>query len=133
MVSLPDELHGAVQSQDRCAKNRVLQKWAYTILRSFRVIVDDATVELVVKLAPAGARSEAAHNALLACATDLGIGFEPVDRSTADSELAGYHVAHVTRAVATRAIERLRQCDGVEAAFTKPRGEPPNGGMQNGK
>jgi hypothetical protein len=92
-----------------------------------------ATVELVVKLSPAAAPGSAAHKALLARAADLGIALEPVNRSEPASELGTYHVALVTPETAARAIERLQQCDGVEAAFTKSRGEPPNGRMQDGK
>ncbi len=90
-------------------------------------------VELVVKLSPAAAPGSAAYESLLTCAADLGIVLESVNRSASDPELTGYYVAVVAQATATRAIEQLRQCDGVEAAFIKSRGEPPTGGMQNGK
>jgi hypothetical protein len=90
-------------------------------------------VELVVKLAPATARGSAAHNTLLACVAELGIALESLDPSASEGELAGYHVAIVPSDTAARAIERLRQCEGVEAAFAKPRGETPTGGTQHGK
>jgi hypothetical protein len=70
---------------------------------------------------------------LLACAAELGIALESLDPSASDAELASYHIAIVTPGTAARAIERLRQCDGVEAAFAKPRGETPTGGTQHGK
>jgi hypothetical protein len=90
-------------------------------------------VELVVKLAPETSRGGVAHNALLACAAELGIALESLDPSASDDELATYHIALVTPDIAASAIVRLRQCNGVEAAFAKPRGETPTGGTQHGK
>jgi hypothetical protein len=92
-----------------------------------------ATIELVVKLSPAVVPGSAAHKAFVACAADFGITFEPIFENIAsNAELIGYHVALVAPGTTTRAIEQLQQCDGVEAAYTKSRGEPPTGGIQNG-
>ncbi len=92
-----------------------------------------ARVELVVKLTPAAAPGTVVHDVAVARAADLGIVLEPLDPSASDPELGTYHLALVRPDIAARAIEQLQQCEGVEAAFIKPRGEPLTGGMQHGK
>jgi len=84
-----------------------------------------AMVELVAKLAVGAAPGSIAHDCLVAGAAALGITFAPVDRAGSDAELATFYVAVVTADAAERAVGVLRQCDGVEAVFIKPRGEPP--------
>jgi hypothetical protein len=44
---------------------------------------------------------------------------------TSDPELATYFVAHVDPEGLDGVIETLAGCDGVEGAYPKPRGEPP--------
>jgi hypothetical protein len=80
-----------------------------------------STVEIIVKLAPHATAGSAAHEAMLQCARNMGVALEP----TIDT----YHAALVPKEKATDALEQLRRCEGVEAAYAKPRGEPPNGGM----
>ncbi len=92
-----------------------------------------ARVELVVKLTRVAAPGAVVHEVAVARAADLGIVLEPVDPSASDSELATYHLALVRPDAAARAIEQLRQYEGVEAAFIKSGGEPLTGGMQHGK
>jgi hypothetical protein len=85
---------------------------------------DAASVEIVVKLTPG--QTGVSHDALKACINALGIVLTPiVPASQSESELAGYHVAHVPSNAAARIVEQLRQCEGVEAAYAKPRSEPP--------
>lgn len=84
-----------------------------------------ATVEVVVQLSPTASRGGPQHQALLACAAGFGIGLQPLVASASGSALDTYHVGQVAVARAADAVERLRQCDGVDAAYTKARGQPP--------
>jgi hypothetical protein len=59
------------------------------------------------------------------CLASLGIALEPLDPSSTDPELATYAVTHVDEAHAPTVISQLNDCDGVEGAYVKPRGEPP--------
>jgi len=88
-----------------------------------------STVEIVVKLAPHAAPGSRVHKAMLQCASDMGITLEPVSLDTSNAVLASYHVALIPKDKARKAVEQLRHCEGVEAAYVKPRGEPPTGGM----
>ena len=90
--------------------------------------LEPATVELVVKLVPEAMPGSVEHAQLLAGAAALGITLEPVDPTGADPELATYHLAVLPTQVAARAADQLRQLDVVEAAYTRPRGEPPTEG-----
>ena len=49
----------------------------------------------------------------------------PLHPSSTDPELASYLVGYVETAALEGVLERLRRCDGVEGAYAKPRGEPP--------
>jgi hypothetical protein len=87
-----------------------------------------ASAELILKLAPAATiAASPAHSSVRACVADLGISVSPLHPSTSDPELASYLVAHVDPAAVDRVIERLVACDGVEGAYAKPAGEPPEG------
>jgi hypothetical protein len=88
-------------------------------------------VELVVKLVPGALPGGHAHRALLALAADLGITLQPVDPAASDPDLATYHVALVTPDAAERAVARLRRLDDVEAAYSRPQGEPPAEGTHH--
>jgi hypothetical protein len=84
--------------------------------------------EIVVKLAPSAAAERSDQRRRLgARAAELGIELEPVDPAGTDRELGAYLVARVENdeAVLDAVVEQLRSCDGVEAAYTKPRGEAP--------
>ena len=87
------------------------------------------TVELVVKLAASATRGSAEHRAVLARAADLGVALEPVEPSGADAELGTYHVARVAPDAAERLVTQLLAVPDIEAAYVKPSGEPPVGGM----
>jgi len=87
------------------------------------------TIELVVKVTPAMTPGTETQKAMQKCAADLGIALKPLSPDRSDSELATYHTALVPAGEAQTALERLRKCEGVEAAYTKSRGEPPHGGM----
>jgi hypothetical protein len=87
-----------------------------------------ASAELILKLAPAAtSASSPAYRAVRAFFADLGISVSPLHPSTSDPELASYLVAHVDPAAADRVIERLVECEGVEGAYAKPAGQPPEG------
>ena len=91
-----------------------------------------AKVELIVKLVSGAAPGSATSHSVIARAADHGITLEPVDRSASDIELAAFYVAFVAPEAAARAIDALRQCDGVETVYAKPRSEPPVGGVPDG-
>ncbi len=92
---------------------------------------DGTRVELVVKLVPGALPGGRAHRALLALATDLGITLRPVDPAGSDPDLATYHVALVTPDVAGRAVALLNGREDVEAAYSRPQGEPPAEGTHD--
>jgi hypothetical protein len=96
------------------------------------VTTDGGTrVELVVKLVPGSLPGGRAHQALLALAADLGIALRPVDPAGADPDLATYHVALVSPDAAARAVAALHRLEDVEAAYSRPPGEPPVEGMHH--
>jgi hypothetical protein len=78
--------------------------------------VSSEPVEVIVRLTSAEAQE---------CAKRLGIVLERLHPGTSDPELATYAVAHVSSDTAEAIIADLRNCDGVEGAYAKPRGEPP--------
>lgn len=83
-------------------------------------------VELIVKLAPAAAKSGSPqHLAVQACFAQAGLTTHPLDLSASDAELATYFIAHVDPLDTERIINHLLACDGIESAYAKPRGEPP--------
>ena len=83
-------------------------------------------VEVIVKLTSAGAqRDSPAHQQLQDCTQRLGIVLERLHPGTSDPELATYAVAHVTPDTAETVLANLRNCDAVDGAYAKPRGEPP--------
>lgn len=83
-------------------------------------------VELIVKLAPeAAAPGRPGHLAVQACVTRAGISIKPLHRSTPESELATYFIAHVDPAEIENIVEQLLACEGVESAYAKLGGEPP--------
>jgi hypothetical protein len=83
-------------------------------------------VELIVKLAPAAAApGSAGHLAVQACITQVGVSIKPLHQSTSESELATYFIAHVDAAKIENVVKQLLACEGIEGAYAKPRGEPP--------
>lgn len=80
----------------------------------------DGSVEIIVKLVP-GANT----HALQACAARLGVSLQPLHPSAADRVLATYFVTRVASGAVEGVLAQLRQCDGVDAAYAKPRGEAP--------
>lgn len=91
---------------------------------------DETSVEVIVKVLPNLASTNDARESLRACTQTMGIALSPIDADTSSgSELAKFYVARVASDDASRIVARLRECAGVEAAYTKPRGEPPNGRM----
>lgn len=88
----------------------------------------EPAAELILKLARAATNaSSPAYRAVRSCVADLGISVSPLHPSTSDPELASYLVAHVDPAAVDRVIERLVECEGVEGAYAKPAGQPPEG------
>jgi hypothetical protein len=101
---------------------------------SFSTAVNAAgatTVELVVKLAASATRGSAEHRAVLARVADLGVVLEPVEPSGVDAELGTYHVARVAPRAADRVVTQLLAVPDIEAAYIKPSGGPPVGGMHH--
>lgn len=88
-------------------------------------------IEVIVKLSPAaskpGAREVSA--AIENCAAARGIRVLPLHPSTTDPELALYLVTQVNPALLNNVIRDLLRCDGVEGAYAKPSGEPPERNM----
>jgi hypothetical protein len=85
-----------------------------------------ALVEVIVKLTPdAAVQDSPEHRALEARAKQLGVPLAPLHPSATDPELTAYAVAHVDEAAAEDVIGQLLDCDGVEAAYAKAPGAPP--------
>jgi hypothetical protein len=83
-------------------------------------------IELIVKLSPEAAAAESPeHKELQAQADRLGVALTPLHPATSDPDLATYAVARVDPAEANVVAEQLRRCAGVEAAYAKARGAPP--------
>jgi hypothetical protein len=89
-------------------------------------------IEVIVKLAPAmTAASSPARRSLDACLVELGVSLAPLyaplpdQPAPVDQDLASYFIAHIDAARLDDVIDRVRRCEGVEAAYVKPRGEPP--------
>lgn len=87
-----------------------------------------ANVELVVKLSATFASNATTKQGLRASAAQLGIELQQLDPASTNSELASYHTALVPAETAEHAVDRLRQCHGIEAVYIKPLGERPNAG-----
>ena len=75
--------------------------------------------EVIVKLGP-----EAQRDRVLARAAELHVSLEPLHPATDEPELDSYLMGRV-EADADTIAERLLHCDGVEAAYAKPPGAPP--------
>jgi hypothetical protein len=84
------------------------------------------SIELIVKLAANAARANSpARRSIDACASALGVSLAPLHPSTSDRELATYFVARVDRDALDAVVARLLGCEGIEGAYAKPPGEPP--------
>jgi hypothetical protein len=81
-------------------------------------------VDIIVKLAPAP--PDAARRSLDTCARAAGVALAPLHGETSDPELSSYFVASVAPDAADALVARLRACPGVDAAYTKPVGAPPD-------
>lgn len=89
-------------------------------------------MEVVVQLSP-GATAAFAHEAeegprekLVPELEELGLSLTPMHPGESDPRLASYFTVEVTDAkAADQAIDALLQSDAVEAAYVKPRAEPP--------
>jgi hypothetical protein len=87
-----------------------------------------AAIEVIVKLTREAAVPESRqHRALQALVAELGVPLAPLHPSATDPDLASYAVAQVDPVAANSVVEQLRRCDGVEGAYAKPQGEPPEG------
>jgi hypothetical protein len=89
-------------------------------------------IEVIVKLAPAMTQvSSPARRSLDSCIAELGVSLTPLygpppDQPAApDQDLATYFVAHIESSRVDDVIDRLMRCEGVEGAYAKARGEPP--------
>ena len=78
------------------------------------------TSELIVKLAPAVEPASIRTHA-----NGLGVELSPLHPGTSDPELASYLVGQVDPEGARGVAERLMRVDGVESAYVKPGGAPP--------
>lgn len=88
--------------------------------------------EIIVKLSPGAVSSETpAYAEVKACASQAGVTLEPLHPAVSDAELASYFRTETTSAAASGLIEKLLRCPGVEGAYAKPRGEPPERSTQN--
>ena len=84
-------------------------------------------VEVIVKLTPAAVTPDSPQDrSVRALMTELDSSLEPLHPSASDDELATYYVAHVEPDALAGALERLAECDGVDGAYAKPRGEAPD-------
>ena len=77
-------------------------------------------IEVIVKL-----KHQEARAAVESCANRIGVSLQALHPSTSDSELSTYFHTHVTPAALELTLERLRECDGVDGAYAKPRGDVP--------
>ncbi|MDQ6798781.1 MAG: hypothetical protein M3011_12335 [Actinomycetota bacterium] len=85
-------------------------------------------VDVIAKLTPdAAATGSVEHRLVQSRAADIGASLEPLHPATSDPELATYFLVHVDPAYRQRVVEQLLDVDGVEGAYVKPRGEPPEG------
>ena len=83
-------------------------------------------VEVVIKLAPAAiVKDSREYRAIQDCLAKLGVTLRRLHPSTSDPNLATYAVTHVDPGGVERLVQQLNRCDGVEGAYAKPRGEPP--------
>jgi hypothetical protein len=93
---------------------------------------DGSAVEVIVKLTPEAAAPESAeHRSLQARANQLGVPLAPLHPSATDPELASYAVVHVDESAADDVIGQLLRFDGVEAAYAKAPGTPPERSSQD--
>ncbi|HEV3363646.1 MAG TPA: hypothetical protein VG795_05795 [Acidimicrobiia bacterium] len=89
---------------------------------------DSEPIDVIAKLTPeAAASGTSQHGAVQSRATELGISLEPLHASASDPELSTYFIVRVDPASRERVVEQLLGLDGVEGAYAKPRGEPPEG------
>jgi hypothetical protein len=81
-------------------------------------------IEVIVKLL-ATAANEPDRRALDDCAGALRISIAPLHPGTTDRDLASYFVTFVEAPALDDVLARLRRCPGVDGAYAKPAGEPP--------
>lgn len=81
-------------------------------------------IEVIVKLV-ATAASAPDRRALDDCARALDIAITPLHPGTTDRDLASYFVTSVEAPALDDVLARLRRCPGVDGAYTKPAGAPP--------
>jgi hypothetical protein len=73
-----------------------------------------------------GGDIDAALRGVIDAFLELEVWPEPMGGQGAATPLHPYFVLHLEDPeAANRAIQRLLQCEGVDAAFVKPQGEPP--------
>jgi len=77
-------------------------------------------IEVIVKLKHPDSRG-----AVESCAARIGVSLQPLHPSTPDPELSTYFHTHVDPATLDPMLEKLRECDGVDGAYAKPRGDIP--------
>ncbi len=91
-----------------------------------------ASIEVIVKLTQeAAAPDSPQHKAIDARAAQLGVSLAPLHPSTSDPDLASYAVAHVNPLEAEAVVDQLLRCNGVEGAYAKPPGAPPERSAQH--
>lgn len=85
-------------------------------------------VDVIAKLTPeAAASGSVEHRLVQSRAAGIGASLEPLHPATSDRELATYFLVRVDPASRLSVVEQLLSLDGVEGAYVKPRGEPPEG------
>jgi hypothetical protein len=81
--------------------------------------------ELIVKLDAATADNVAARRSVDACMAGFGLTLVPLHPSSSDVELGTYFVADVDAEAVDDLVSRLLRCKGIEGAYPKSPGEPP--------
>jgi hypothetical protein len=86
-------------------------------------------IEVIVILAPSAVDADsAARRSIDACAARLGVSLAPMHPFATDHSVGGlgtYFMARVDTAALDTVVERLLSCDGVEGAYPKEPGAPP--------
>jgi hypothetical protein len=88
------------------------------------------TIVIVLHIAVATAlhrgQSSAATAALLECSGKMGLQLRPMHPNANDPFLMPFFVVYVTQeADVSEILNKLRDCPGIEAAYTKPPDETP--------
>ncbi len=83
--------------------------------------------EVIAKLTPEVAESGTQHRLLKSEAAQRGVSLQPLHPGTSDPDLATYYIARGDSAGLQDVIDQLLGLEGVEGAYKKPRGEPPEG------